>query len=172
EAAPGNPWVWFARGRAYQQQATLQWVKGEDATPLLQRALKDYERADELTQDGRILFCLGFCHSLLPNHKNAVVEYQRAIQAGFVAAEVFNNLGYSYLQLGKPEDLTEAHKCLTQALDCNPNLVTRVAAYRNRAWVRFRQDLQSPDIESIIDDIKKAVELSPPSPETSELSAD
>jgi tetratricopeptide (TPR) repeat protein len=170
---PDNPWIWFARGRSYQQQATLQWVRREPSGPLFRKALEDYERAGERTKDPRILVCMGVCNSFLPSHPKAIQQYQQAMDAGLKSAEVFNNQGYSYLQRGQ---LEEAKECLDQAIASNPAMA---AAYHNRAWVRLHRLMQAnrpaegqADIQTMLADIQTAVALSPLNPETSQLYAD
>jgi serine/threonine protein kinase/Tfp pilus assembly protein PilF len=164
EMVPSNPWVWFARGRCYQQQATVEWVRGEKSAPLFHKALEDYEQASKLTTDGRILVCMGICNSLVPNHPKAVQRYQQAIDVGFKSAEVFNNQGHSYLQLSK---FNEARNCLKEAIKLNPQLT---AAYHNRAWIGLRES--DPDVGCMITDIEKAIALSCLNAETAQLYGD
>jgi serine/threonine protein kinase/Tfp pilus assembly protein PilF len=165
-ADPENPWYWFARARAYQRQATLDWIKNAES-PLFWKALDDYTEADQRTQDGRIMFCIGVNNGFLSNHMEAIKAYNRAIAAGFVSAEVFNNLGYSHLQ---KEELELARKSLDQAIALKPD---QTLAYHNRAWVGFRQmiksGLEKTTLESMIADIRRVLASSQPCPEAAEV---
>jgi serine/threonine protein kinase len=129
EAAPDNPWFRFARGRAYQQLATLQWINQEESKPLFDKALDDYTEADQRTQDGRIMVCIGVCHSLDGNRVKAIDAYNRALAAGSMSPELLNNLGCAYLQGGTKEDLDQARGFLDHAIALNPELTV---AYHNR----------------------------------------
>jgi serine/threonine protein kinase/Tfp pilus assembly protein PilF len=174
EAAPENPWIWFARGRAYQQLAIAGWIKRENTEALFRQALNDYEKAIERTNDWRIMVCIGVCNQFLPYHPKAIDAYKRAMEEGFVTAEVWNNLGYSYLEKGTSADYDEAQTCLDQAIILNPKLVS---AYHNRAWLGFQQYCQSRGkdhkfLEDMIANICEAVQRSEPGPETAELYAD
>jgi serine/threonine protein kinase/Flp pilus assembly protein TadD len=182
DAEPTNPWAWFALGRARQKQALLPWIlELPDNKKLLALAVEDLERASELSSDGRIAMCLGFCHSLLPNHPKALQGYRAALVAGLGSAEVSNNLGYSYLHgAAQANGLETAKDCFDRAINSNPNLV---AAYHNRAFLHYRQSMRPAKtakeakgaleaIDAMIADIKMAINLSPPTPETSELYAD
>lgn len=162
-AVPENPWVWFARGRAYYQQAVRDGASQEEFAKLLPKAMANFEQADRLTADGRIMFCLGLCRNHLPNHPQAIDEYDRALVAGYHEAELFNNLGYCYSHLGKPEYLRQARRFLNEAVALRPNMN---AAYHNRAWLPLRQlpgpkGLDPEAISLAVEDIRKALELGP-----------
>lgn len=160
---PENAWLWFARGRARYQQALRGAVTEKETITLLEKALVDFEEAERRTQDGRILFCLGLCRSHLPNHPQAINDYQRALDAKYDKAEVFNNLGFSYAQSGSPQSLQQARHFLDEALARRPDLAI---AYYNRAWVGFRQAPNAkerfrPVIESAMADIRQALAYGP-----------
>jgi eukaryotic-like serine/threonine-protein kinase len=114
------------RGRARQQLAA-----GDGGSFNL--ALDDFQDADKRMSDGRIKACLGYCLNRMGQHRTAIDRYQKAIQAEFAPAEVYNNLGFSYLALNELED---ARKNLDQALLVSPDLQ---AALHNRALVCYRQ---------------------------------
>jgi serine/threonine protein kinase len=178
DAAPDNPAVCFALARARQKQAVRLWIQGhEDNEKLFGAAVFDFARLATMTQDARLHLCLGFCHNLLPNHPQAIAEYEAAISAGLRSAAAYNNLGYSYLQRNAAEDLQVAHDCLDKAINANPNLA---AAYHNRAWVHWKKSVRSGTAkearqaatESMIADLKKATALTRPCPEAAEFYAD
>ncbi len=175
QAAPGDPQLLFARGRAYLQEARQRWVQGDKATTFFQKALEDFEQAERATPDGRVPFCIGLCRNFLSNNPQAIQAYQRALAAGFQPAAVFNNLAYSLGTQGKSADLTEAIRLLDQAIAVQPDLAV---AYHNRAWVRFRCFLQvapekRPAARAVmVADIRRALELTPPGPATAQLYED
>lgn len=178
ETAPDNAEAWFARGRTQQQIAIRQWLRGEDAAPGLHHALDDFRKAERLTPNGRIRFCMGVCNSLLSHKKEAIEDFEQALRADYAPAEVFNNLAYNHLQLGGPAALEKAFGYVNQALVLKPNLA---AAYHNRAWIGVRRlpprgrkkDVQyGSALAEVLADIRQALELSPPTPETAELYAD
>jgi serine/threonine protein kinase len=168
---PENAWVWFALARAQQERAIPLWVqRHQDGTLLLEQASENYERAAAKNPDGRIQLCLGFCYGLRSHHKDAIAAYQRAIEAGFGSAEVYNNLAFSYEHTSDPKakecldraiamkpNLAKAKECLDRAIAMKPNLA---AAYHNRAWFHFKSSLSSSQVvQSIIADTQKAMGL-------------
>src|SRR5262249_4962311 len=108
DARPEHAWAFFARGRAHQRLGNLEEAKA------------DYGRADQLVTDGRIKACLGYCWNCLGNHRAAWWYYEKAIEVGYTSAEVYNNLGYSYLEFTKPPPrLDKAQISLDLALELN-----------------------------------------------------
>jgi serine/threonine protein kinase/Tfp pilus assembly protein PilF len=145
EADPRLAQAYYARGRAYQQL-------GQFAS-----ALDDYQRADRLAPDGRTAACIGYCLNRTGHHRLAIEEYQRAINAGYCEAEVFNNQGFSYLQSNEPR---KARPVLDQAIERNPSLQ---AAYFNRALVELNSPpaLSRPPPKDALADIRRALDLGP-----------
>lgn len=117
--------AYFARGRVYQQWGRI------DATKYY-LAARDFDRAEKLAPDGRNLAAIGYCETCIPGGSGAAIEhYKRAQKVGFANAELYNNLGFCYMNTGKPK---EARKCLDQAIELKPGLQ---AAYYNRALIQM-----------------------------------
>lgn len=123
---PERPQLWYARGRAYQALGNPE---------ALHQALADYVHALEQKPSGDIHASIAYCYSLLGEYQFALFNYQKALDMGFVSAEVYNNLAYCYLRRGK---LKEARQLLDQALHLNPCLQ---AAYHNRLFLAWRESL-------------------------------
>jgi tetratricopeptide (TPR) repeat protein len=142
----------FARGRSYQQLNRL---------PLAQ---VDYKAADELETDGRVKACVAYCMNRQVQNEAAILLYEEAIAAGFRTAEVFNNLGYSYLNVTGAR-LTEAKASLDRAVALDPLLR---AAYHNRALADLARMRKDPDYtpSAGLADIRLALQLGP---ETADL---
>jgi serine/threonine protein kinase/Flp pilus assembly protein TadD len=154
EADPQSVEARFARARVFQHLGRIE------------SALADYETADELAnqQDGRIKACMGYCASLHGNHEKAILHYHQAIELPFSSAEVFNNLGYGYLNR-RPElradiNLDEAQHWLDEAIKLNDRLQ---AAYYNRAILDIQRRAANTQRipEQGLRDIHKAIELGP-----------
>ncbi len=146
----------FDRGRAYQHMGKLD------------LALIDLEAVLERHSDGRVLAFQGYCKNQCSLHPSAIRHYQLALKADFATAEVYNNLGYSCLQLSQ---LPDAEKYLNEAIQRNGSLQ---AAFHNRAFVHLRRGMQeskNPMVKlqryrAAILDMEKTIELGP---RTSEL---
>jgi serine/threonine protein kinase len=144
----------FARARVFQHLGRIE------------SALADYEKADELAnqQDGRIKASMAYCLSQSGNHDRAILHYQQALQLDFGTAEVFNNLGYSYLQsrpfLGANNILDEAQCWLDKAIKLNDRLGV---AFYNRAILDIKRTAANPQRipEQGLADIRKAIDLGP-----------
>ncbi len=133
EALRADPYLTravFARGRAYQRL-------GEANGDNFGLALADYQRADRLAPDGRTRACMGYCLNRLDLPRDAILLYRQAVEAGFAPAAVFNNQGYSHLQLG---ELAAARRSLDRALALDPALR---AAFHNRALM-YLQAVSAP----------------------------
>jgi tetratricopeptide (TPR) repeat protein len=135
----------YLRGRAHQKAGDLS------------AALADYEKADQLGTDGRVQACVGYCLSELRQHGKAITYYQQAIEAGFAPAEVYNNLGVSFLAQLR---LVEAKNDLDTAIALNPSLQ---AAFHNRALVDFARVGIDPEYvpEAGLADIRQALQMGP-----------
>src|SRR5262249_12312397 len=82
-------------------------------------ALEAYQEADDAVgnANGRFAACRGYCLTRLRHHRDAVYQYGRARDAGYVNAVVLNNQGYSHMILAQ---LDEADRCLTEAIQRDP----------------------------------------------------
>jgi serine/threonine protein kinase len=81
---------------------------------------------------GRLHAAIGYCNFQAGEINGQIPRYEQALRAGFVTAEVLNNLGFSYLQINR---LQEAEKSLDQSIQLNRSLQ---APYHNRALVALR----------------------------------
>ncbi len=149
-AEPAMAEAIYLRGRAHQKAGDFK------------LAAADYDHARKLTSDGRVLACLAYCAGQLRDHHNAMGYGTGAIESGLETAEVYNNLGYSYLRL---RCLDEAQECFDKAVELKPALQ---AALYNRAMLELERtgQMRSDVPESAIADIERAVAIGPA---TSEL---
>jgi serine/threonine protein kinase/Tfp pilus assembly protein PilF len=163
EADPANWQALFARGRARQQIAMQR--PATQRVALLSLALSDYHAAVSQENDGRIWAAMGYCACSLKQFDKAIEDYKQAIEAGWAPAELFNNLGLSYIKLGQPGQLEEAIGYLDKAIILNPRLQ---APYHNRATLRsilINLGIQTPQPNLMLEDIERAVQYGPGSAE-------
>lgn len=149
---PAVPGGLYGRGRANLGRG--QWTL----------AMADFAEAARREPTGPVQACLGYGMSQEGRHAQAVIKYEWALQEGLATAELFNNLGYSHIQLGKPDHLERAKSYLDQALALAPTLQP---ARHNRALVALKRLEQKLDgvPESALVDIEEAIRLGPPSAE-------
>lgn|GEM_PF-5504456 len=141
EADPDLAEALYMRGRAHQKA-------GEFGL-----AIADYAEVRKLGSDGRAMACFAYCASQLRDHERAVDAGNVAVESGLATAEVYNNLGYSYLQWRR---VREARECFDKALELKPTLQ---AARFNRAMLGLERSGQewSEGPESAIADIEQAI---------------
>jgi tetratricopeptide (TPR) repeat protein len=130
----------------------------------------DYAEADRLGMDGRAAACLAYMLTLASRDEEAIAVGQRAIQHGFVTAELYNNLAYSQMQRARFKDADES---LCRALDLDPRLP---AVHHNRLWL-LRRDLSMDQkrearLSDVSDLLAKAFDGAPESFELHEDAAD
>jgi serine/threonine protein kinase len=156
-AEPNPAGALFARGRTKQQLGQYP------------AAIEDYQLAADLQKDGRALACMGYCMNCmgrLNDYRAAATCYEKALALGFRTPEVYNNLGYSYMQNpppnpGKTLDWCEkARDCYDQAIGLNPNLQ---AAFYNRARVDHAVALYRTGYLPLrgLSDIETALQIGP-----------
>ena len=136
QAAPGDPRLSFARGRARLQEAIRLWVRGEPSWSLFQQAQEDFRAARAAILDGRIDCCIGLCDSFMSHFPQAVIAYQQALDAGFAPPALLNNLAHAYRCQARPGDLERALQLLDQTPVQQGDVES--AVHYNRARVRFR----------------------------------
>jgi hypothetical protein len=123
----------------------------------------DFNAAHRLTKepkDPKYLPFIAYCHSLTGRNGPAAAIGKLAVDNGVRSAEVLNNLGYAWIDMGQ---FPEAVQVLTDALEVHPNMQ---AALFNRAFARFNQRLsqKSQRIDTqAIDDILAALAAGPSS---------
>lgn len=120
---------WFGRGRTRlaQDEFTL--------------AMICFDNSQRLRPDGATLAAMAYCRSRLRQHREAVVMADKAMENGFVTAEILNNRAYSLLRIGDLSNKVEAD--LKKALELKPDLL---AAHYNRSWFTYLKWLQSPSV--------------------------
>jgi tetratricopeptide (TPR) repeat protein len=145
EAEPTAAQTLFLRGQAHKQLGHFD------------LALADFERSEELAQDGRTEACMGYCANRLHQHTQAMHHYRQAIAAGYAPAAVFNNLGFSYYQA---RQLDRAEEPLNRAVSLDDRLQ---AAFHNRALLDGRRAAGTPKVipSQGIKDIRRAQNLGP-----------
>ncbi len=107
----------IARARVYQRRGDFQ------------LAFVDYDAASGSNPGPRIDACQGYCLNQLAQDRQATVFYRRLLEAGCDSPAVLNNLGYSWLRLGRLED---AEACLRRAIQADG---TRQAPHHNLVLV-------------------------------------
>jgi eukaryotic-like serine/threonine-protein kinase len=145
EAEPERADIYFARGRAYQRLNDFPMARA------------DFKEADRRAADGRTKAAFGYCLSCMAYHDIAAVYYEEAIAAGYARAEVWNNLGYSYLQRS---ELQKAKAALDRAILLDP--ACQVFFY-NRALVDLEMVGHDPEHSPVagLADIEEALRLGP-----------
>jgi tetratricopeptide (TPR) repeat protein len=164
---PHNHEARFVRARAHQQMG----IEDKDRYNL---AIQDYLEADRRNPDGRCKAALGYCLNRTSGRSEVAIEYyKQAIRLGFAPAETYNNLGFSYMLLGKLDD---ARHNLNLAIEVDSKLQ---APYHNRArlainqaqQINLRLEVRTTESEfyrillSGIADAQKAIDLGPASAE-------
>jgi hypothetical protein len=166
--------VWFDRGRSRVKQAQRKAVP--DAAVKWNEALADFSKADQLQPgDGATLAGLAFCMSRRESFAAAVLVYDQATAAGFPAARLLNNRALCLLLAPQQHDPCDADGNARANLDAAIRQDPRLrAAYCNRAALAMRQwtsDRQQPIADTVIADLKRAIELGPPNGELFRLAA-
>jgi eukaryotic-like serine/threonine-protein kinase len=112
----------------------------------------------EHAKNGRVQARIGYCLNLRKDHRAAIVYYEKALEAGFGTAEVYNNLGYSWAR-GRVRN-TIPWESYTKAIQLNPNLQ---AAYHNRAMLDLENAMEVPSKvpHAGIADIEVAITIGP-----------
>jgi serine/threonine protein kinase/Tfp pilus assembly protein PilF len=155
KAAPDSDSGYLLRARAYQRRGDLG------------LAQNDYAAAERLGAGGQAAAGLGYLLTLDRKHPNAIDAYRRAIRDGFGTAEVYNDLAYSQIKLGK---YREADDNLRQALRLVPNLP---AANHNRLCL-VKYDLLNSKrrLPEVADLLTRAINGAPESAELYQDAAD
>lgn len=154
ESDPGLVQALFTRGRAYQKQGKFE------------LAIEDYRQVETLSGDAKAIACRGYCFSRLKSYNVAILIYKDAIQRGFNAPEIWNNLGHAHASMNQS---SEALAALNEAVVLQPRLAT---AYHSRAVVHLREASRDPaHVREGIADIETAIGLSKYYGELFELAA-
>ena len=137
---------------------------GDDAkaAPFFTNALLDLDEANKQQSDGPTLALMGYCNSRVGNHQTALLWYDKAVAAGLTSAGLYNDRGFSHLELGQ---LSDAADDFDLALQSDPNLQPAIV---NRALLILRQCGHAnppPLTDAMLADVKRAVETGPGSQE-------
>jgi serine/threonine protein kinase/Tfp pilus assembly protein PilF len=123
-------------------------------------AFADYDAADKLDPSPEVAACKGFCLSQFAEDRQATIAYHKALDDGYDAPAVLNNLGYCWLRLGK---LKEAEECLLRATKADDSLQP---AHHNLVVVYFRRALAGQAMPSAaLVHARQAQEIGPESGE-------
>ncbi len=120
-------------------------------------AAKDFELAHKFLPGGESLACQGYAWGLAGLSPECVRYSEQAVKAGYAAPEIYNNLGYAYLQLGHFGPAIDA---LSRAAELDEPLQ---AALHNRAWAEFRDSARNrePLNPAAGQDIDRAIAAGP-----------
>jgi tetratricopeptide (TPR) repeat protein len=137
----------YLRGRARQRlgQALADRIRASDDRTQNQAleskrrdcwlaALHDFDQvlrlrrgAEDSRRSGMIHASMGYCRNQIDDHCAAVVDYEQAVQNGFITAELLSNLAFSYCRSRRLDD---AQRKIDEAIALDPNLAV---AYQTRA---------------------------------------
>ena len=137
-----------ARARVHQRQGNFQ------------LALADYDAADRLLPSPRFDACKGYCLSRLFQDREAAAFFRRSLEAGCDSPAVLNDLGYSWLRLGRLEN---AEDCLRRAIQADDTLQ---AAHHNLVLVFLQRAYEGKTVppEAFVH-ARRALETGPESGE-------
>jgi eukaryotic-like serine/threonine-protein kinase len=142
---PGDAGILFARAQAFERQ-------GQFMT-----AAQDYEAAANRSGSGGAWAGGAYCRAQENLFADAIAWSQKAVDAGYRTAEVYNNLGYCQLKL---KQLAAARDSLSRAIELKPRLQV---AYLNRGMVDLSWLTKGAPPKSGIADFDRAIELGPAS---------
>lgn len=151
--------LFLAEGPSFERLLARGWV--HQAAENWEWAAVDFEAANKLAPSGNLLAMLAYCRARAGRNPSAIVLYQKAIDAGYATAGIYNNLGVSFKNLGSPID---AYPCFEEAIRLDENLQ---AAYANRASIVVNECHRGnfKHLEQAINDIQKAIAIGPASAE-------
>lgn len=121
-------------------------------------AMDDFSLADSLAPSGRTAAGVGYSRARLGLCEQAIHGFDQALERGFASAEIYNDLGCSYYQLGNHSQ--KARENLDRAISMNPGLQP---AYRLRALVWLAEASQAPlraPTEGVAD-VRQALKFGP-----------
>jgi serine/threonine protein kinase/tetratricopeptide (TPR) repeat protein len=93
----------------------------------LDQVVRLRQGAEDLRGIGMLYASMGYCRNQAGDDAAAVADYERALQSGFVTAEIHNNLAFSYYRSDRPDDALQR---VDQAIALDPRLAV---AYQTRA---------------------------------------
>ena len=137
----------LARGHAHQKQGNFH------------LAFEDFQILSRMAPTTESAICKGYCLAKLGHHREAIAELETLVGKS-KSPVLLNNIGYSYLQLGKLDD---ARQHLERALGANDQLA---AAHHNLLIVLLTSASGGqPFGDRALYHARRAVELGPPSAE-------
>jgi serine/threonine protein kinase len=136
QSDPENAEVLYARGRAHQQRAALDWYSKRGRTEIA-LGLADYEASDRLAEAGRTKACMAYLLAKDGNFGPAERLYEDAIKDEHPHPHVWNNLGDVRRRLARRfADMGNAEEALFSALKADPGLQ---AAWYNLALIELQK---------------------------------
>lgn len=136
----------FARGRAYEKLGDFR------------QAVLDFGRVRRDRPTAEACACEGFCLTKLRFHQQAIQPYEAALSLGLGSAAILNNIGFSHLQMNRPDSAEEYFK---KSLALDKRLE---AAHLNLlAAVLMREAKRRPLPASVLVYCEKALEVCSPS---------
>jgi serine/threonine protein kinase/Tfp pilus assembly protein PilF len=147
-----SPQAYLARGRAHMKLGKRN------------AARDDFTFADKLQPTGKTQAALAYSYSATgDDYALAAGHYKEAIKRNFKTAVVFNNLGYSLVQMKDPQ-ATEAADCFRKATEADPHLqiayYNRASLALRKAWIHLDQ-FSDDDLREGLAAMTKAMELGP-----------
>lgn len=138
--------AFFARGRAYQEMGEFR------------QAALDFGEVSRCRPTAEAAACEAFCLGKLGSFQQAIPSYIEASRRGLKSAAIANNLGFSYLQLGK---FDAAEQLLRQAIASDEKMEAAHLNLLGIFMVRGTKEGRLP--EAALACCDKALEVCPPS---------
>src|SRR5262249_23641853 len=123
---------------------------------------------------GRVYAAHAYCDAHLRCLNEAIEEGNKALQAGFSSAAVYNNLGYSYYtgySTDRANRCRKAEALLRQALAFAPHMPAGYLTRAHRDLIQSESEPPRSLLQTAVVDVQKAVEIGPVNAELYYLAA-
>ncbi len=135
--------------------AAMRWGEAAGDRGPFAAAFVDLQKALQQQSDGPTMALMGYCISQTGDHSSAILWYDKAVQAGFESAGLYNDRGFSLMQLGK---MDEAARDFGLAIQADPTLIPAVVN-RAKLILSQRPAVHPPPLpDSVLTEMKQAVE--------------